>query len=203
MRKLLLKEIYGSFLNEKKYLDVEKFKKLSGDEAEEYLNNHGKEFGEGSARKTYLIDSSKILKLAKGTKGIAQNEAEVSVYTNPNVRSVVAKIFDYHPDFRWVISELVRPMEASRAGARDFSRLTGLDFNEFISDLDRLSAYSSEEIDGLEHFSDFHKAVLQMMNHESVLLADMRELEHWGKTSDGRVVLLDYGYTKETAKLYW
>lgn len=37
-------------------------------------------------------------------------------------------------------------------------------------------------------------ATLNLMSEGKVVAADLRRIEHWGKTADGRVVVLDYGY---------
>lgn len=46
----------------------------------------------------------------------------------------------------------------------------------------------------------FAQAVIELITKKGSMSADMRALDHWGKTADGRVVLLDYGYSKEIAR---
>lgn len=51
------------------------------------------------------------------------------------------------------------------------------------------------------------QALLELVQNKDVMVADMRKLEHWGKTASGKVVLLDYGYSREVARnhygVYW
>ena len=46
----------------------------------------------------------------------------------------------------------------------------------------------------------FVKAVLDLVENKGSMIADMKVIDHWGKTADGRVVLLDYGYSREVAR---
>lgn len=93
--------------------DINIFKSLrSAYEAAEYADERLEELGTGSSRKVFLLSSGKVLKIAYGKQnaGKAQNQEEVNVFTNPKSRPVVAKVFDYDPSFRWIISELVKPL---------------------------------------------------------------------------------------------
>lgn len=58
-----------------------------------------------------MLRSKRVLKIALNKQGIAQNEAEINIFTNPITKPIVAKVYDYDPNFLWIISELVRPSE--------------------------------------------------------------------------------------------
>ena len=199
MIKLLLKEIYQEelFSERKKHLDLDAYKKLDGDERGIWLRRNATNFGTGSARAVYLIDSSKVLKHAMNAKGIAQNQAELEAYTNPKVKPIVAQIYDYDNNFKWLISELVKPMQSFA----EFEELSGVDFpwfrNQLWSIQDKTIAPETFEK------SPMLRQVASLIKHEKSMVADMQEMEHWGKTSDGRLVLLDYGYNTGVAKKYY
>lgn len=44
--------------------------------------------------------------------------------------------------------------------------------------------------------------VRNLYKQANLVGGDILELDHWGKTADGRIVLLDYGFTKDLAHLY-
>lgn len=54
-----------------------------------------------------------------------------------------------------------------------------------------------EELESLESSNTFLNAVGDLTTKTSLIGGDMSVLKHWGKTADGRVVLLDYGFTEE------
>jgi hypothetical protein len=56
-----------------------------------------------------------LLKIATGDSGVAQNKAEVDVFTNPKTKQIVATIFDFAKDYSWLSSELVNPFDSPRA----------------------------------------------------------------------------------------
>ena len=50
--------------------------------------------------------------------------------------------------------------------------------------------------------SEIVKGTFALMEQANVMRGDLLFVDHWGKTADGRVVLLDYGFTKDLADLY-
>jgi hypothetical protein len=211
-----LREAYGSFLLEKKFLDLQRFKNLqsagdavhfSKEEVQElYLKRHGTFLNSGSARRVYLVDNKSVLKWAKGARGLAQNETEVDVFTNPKTKPVVAKIYDYDPKFQWLVSEIVRPI----TDYNEFQKLTGLDFEQDVADLFYVTKFP-DRLGGREEFAKhprrihnkFFQSILYLMEDTGLLNGDLRTIEHWGKTADGRVVLLDYGLSREVYQLHY
>ena len=86
-------------------------------------------------------------------------------------------------------SSLVRPVKSPE----EFEQLSGQDWEDFVK-------YVGPAIKEPERVPDSHKwfkavAVTAQENH--LLRGDLEELDHWGKTPDGRCVLLDYGFTHE------
>lgn len=167
--------------------------------------------GSGSSRTVFALDSKRALKLAKNHAGVAQNQAEMSVATDSH-NGLVARIFEYDPKYKWVVSELVRPINNSE----EFRALTGISWSLFASliysfnwkeDVERLAKNFLEPGDDLAKiiqnpFLNNAMTALRSIN-DTLLEGDLARVSHWGKTPDQRVVLLDYGFTQEVADDYY
>lgn len=182
--------------------DTSMLKKLkTPPEIYDYVKDYLPEMGRGSSRATFLLGSRKILKLAKNQAGIGQNEAEVDVYTNPSTKGITTKIFEYDPKYNWLVAELVRPLKSG-----DFERMTRWGFDEFGSSLANVKAFgmtprAKEDIPN--HMKKFFDDVIQVIKSGELELSDLRVEDHWGKTADGRIVLLDYGYTNDVKNQHY
>jgi hypothetical protein len=115
--------------------DLNHFKTISNaNDLYSYARNTlGEPIGEGSSRIVFVLSSGKALKLARiidgnSQKGQAQNEMEVDTYTNPKLKPIVAKIYDYHPEFFWIISELTKPLKYDQVNAM----FGGVEFDDLL-----------------------------------------------------------------------
>lgn len=170
--------------------DLKKFKSLDGIQImNSYAQQLLEKMGQGSSRAAYLLSSKYVLKIAINNKGLAQNEAEVDVFTNPKSKPVVAKVYASDDEFRWLISDLVNPLK----NGDEFTKLTGVDFEEFMDQLNRTIKGGELPSDAPELL----KATLATARQNKLMFGDLEEPGHWGKTPDGRIVLLDYGFTGE------
>jgi len=220
-KRLLLREIYSRELSldeARKHLNLNDFKSLrSPDEQTRYLATHGTLLGAGSSRRVYLISSSRVLKMAqRGADnsfyseryelGRAQNEAEVELFTNPSVKPFLAKIYDFDPSYTWLISELVRPLK----NTREFTELTGVEWRDFVTLCDSGREQASrhkEEVNGLvnEKYKDnkFVQNFMELITKTDIDPYDFQGTNQLGKTNDGRLVLLDYGFSKSVVSRYY
>ena len=181
--------------------DIQKFKQLDGyNIALGYAQKFLDMLGQGSSRAAFLLTQRYVLKVALNDKGVAQNRAEVDVYTNPASKPVVAKVYQSDPKYAWVISELVKPLKSTK----EFEQLTGIDwetFSEYVNDgiRDKQKATGAPK---------FIRSIIATALSNDLLRGDLAQqdfshdaakdvLDHYGKTPDGRVVLLDYGFTHE------
>jgi len=149
--------------------------------------------GEGSSRAAYVLTGNKVLKIATNEKGLSQNETEVSVYTNPASRQMVSKIYDVDTDYRWLIVDTVKPFVKEE----EFEEATGISFQIFIKKL--ILALKSES-------QTKNKLILDTaatMKSNDLLMGDIALIDHWGLSADGRIVLLDYGFTKEVWEMHY
>jgi len=174
--------------------DIRKFKSL---ENISYMKAYADSFlnvlGEGSSRIAYSLTSNKVLKVALNEKGIDQNIAELDVFTNPLTKPMVSKIQDYDPSYRWLIADSVRIFKSEL----EFEEETGVNFQSFVQEL------KDAIINKKDPSSDLAKNTLKTIENSDLMLGDIAIIEHWGKSSDGRVVLLDYGFTKEVWKTHY
>ena len=207
---------------------------------QQYAQEHNLHFlGQGSGRRVFRLTPKRVLKLAHNEKGIAQNNAEVEIFTDPSSKPIIAKIFKVGQGYKWITSELARPIKNDA----EFQRLTGVkvdDFKRFIKELKKKHGrptlktpvitptqktepttrvdrprqptkknepLSSEATDPTQTSPDnilntyqgnarqFLESIASMMDSAGLLGGDLKFIDHWGKTADGRVVLLDYGFT--------
>lgn len=184
---------YGNKFNMKKFASLGSIYML-----DTYANSYLEFIGQGSSRTAYLMSSRYVLKIARNEKGIAQNEAEIDVYTNPTSKPIVSKIHNFDPEFKWVIADLVRPFKTSNKQDEDeFENGTGISWDDFYYELK--AEIEKKDVD-LSHFT---QVVIATMEANDLLFGDVANMDHWGKTPDGKVVLLDYGFTNEVWKKHY
>jgi hypothetical protein len=101
---------YDEFLN---FLDkFEEIKSFSGKikAADQTLQR----IGSGSGRVVYDIDGTKVLKVAKNQKGVAQNEVESGVGRDSYFDNIVTEVYESSPDDTWLVSEKAKKVTEKR-----------------------------------------------------------------------------------------
>jgi len=185
------------------------------EEASKILDSKGgKSFGAGSSRDTYMLTSKRIMKLAMNDKGLAQNEEELRI--SKEIPALTTKIFAFGPSdskVGWLVSELVKEL----TNEKEFEQLAGISFGAMNAVLTSYAGSWSkavekampilkynykEYIDLILNPTGFIKLVKDGLE-KKLMPADLTVLEHWGKTTDGRIVLLDYGFTKDVQKKHY
>jgi len=234
----ILLEIRTSF-------NMQEFKKLQTlDEMSKYADANLQKLGQGTSRAAYLLSNRYALKLAipsAEAKGIGQNKGEVSVYTNPKSKNIVSTIYDYDQDYRWLISELARPVKSPQ----EFEEIAGISWNNFSS---MIKSYKDWQNIIKDQDDEYNAALTKMQNRVKalpqgtkpppilqkkinrilglkkelaavaknpillgaltliievgVMPGDVEEWDHWAKTADGRLILIDYGFTRDLVSLY-
>ena len=170
--------------------DLKKFKSLPSSEVMiQYAKTFLDTLGQGSSRRAFLLSGKYALKIALNAKGISQNQAELDVFTNPKSKAIVAKVYDADDEFNWVISDLVRPLKTPE----EFEQLTKIPWEKFTKTLVVIVKHHVE----VRNLPPFLDAVAATAQQNNLLVGDLKEIDHWGKTHDGRCVLLDYGFTQE------
>lgn len=167
-------------------------------EIHRYLSRNFRQLGAGSSRIAYEYTSHSVIKAAANKRGLLQNEAEVEIYTNPLYKPLVAKIFDFDPNYRWLVSEPVRSIRSNV----EFKKYTGMELYELTYIASKLATdhvlepYLIEKYDAMtQRGVEILEALVPIVKNSGLIIADLEELEHWGITADNRVVILDYGWT--------
>lgn len=158
--------------------------------------------GVGSSRRAYRINSRKVIKIAMNSQGIAQNKAEIETYTDPEAKPLMAKIFDYHDKFLWLEVEHLQKVDN-----KTFKMDTGIYFYDFCDCISGV-LLDNEPIESVIGDIDDKRAIklikdtIGFARSTGTVVNDLLAGEQWGKTADGRYVVLDYGFNKEVAHLY-
>ena len=171
-----------------------------------------KKISSGSARVVYIIDDTKVLKLAKNKKGLAQNEIEAGYSKYSDLSDVVAQTFDYNQDNLWVEMELAKPVRKA-----DFKRITGYSFenycaaiNNYDNDVNHRKYHHTMPIDKAVLASmwenEFVYGIFNYIGNYSVPVGDLMRLNSYGIVSRNGVetiVLIDFGLTNAVYDSYY
>lgn len=131
--------------------------------------------GSGSGRHVFDLDNGYVVKTAKNRKGIVQNKAEYQI-ASMSSSDLFAKIIAISDNSNFLIMK-----KAERIGS--------------ISIVWRyFHVNSNHELFRLNIFEDF-------TTKYRLLLGDLCRKSSWG-IIDGKPVIIDYGFTKDTRKYY-
>lgn len=200
---------------------MKKFKKIQDmKERVKYAEAHLPRLGSGAARVTFGLGSGKVLKVVHRKRGHIQTENEVEAYTADNAKNFLAKIFDFDSkNYMWLVAEGVKvfkdnsdlmakihPSElimewVATAAYHDNSFEEAV--NKAIEVQNRHYAKGFEEDPNIGPLkrSDLNKLDLTLLRNlfeaTKAGIEDIDRLDHWGMTTDGRIVIADYGLTEE------
>jgi len=163
-------------------------------------------------------------------KYVQENEATsdtvASIYDFGIVKDQVAWLISQivrpitkEPEFRkltgfsWdTFVEVIREFAKSNAQG-DLRKITGEISSEFSKRAKQLrdgqdernARYFEKKLEDLRAMenSTFIKGIISAMAVNRLMPGDLTELDHYGKTTDGRIVLLDYGFTEEVANAFY
>ena len=189
--------------------DFEKIKSFAG--KMKAANENLTRIGSGTGRVVYDIDGTKVFKIAKNAKGVAQNEAEINIGYYSYNQNIVTKIFESADDYTWIIAEA-----GKRVNEKRIKQITG------ISSLNNLYMYLrnfdsmnhgkgrifgldqdvQEELDNNEFSQDLQNFIAD--NSQSA--GDMGRPSSYGEViRDGQpaIVLTDYGLNDEVYDTYY
>jgi hypothetical protein len=192
--------------------NIEEFKNLkSFNKRIKYCEQNLQRISSGTSRIVYKIDETKVLKLAKNEKGVAQNTTEMNFSEDYLWDMVVAKLFDYDEDGLWVEMELARkvttsiwnnivgiPIDIFRDGTRFMEQQKG----------SLKTLYRLKEPERMEELyeNDFTSTILDLIANYDVGSGDFGKLSTYGLVNrDGKdeIVIIDYGLTNEVYDSYY
>lgn len=168
-----------------------------------YADQNLNKIAAGSGRIVYKTPDGKALKLAKNSKGIAQNELECQLGNDYYAKSNLTKVFDCDPSNLWVLAE-----EAKKLNPNRFYQLTGVkiedlkDFLEYNINKNKPKGYSFKEPSNSEELweNEFVYSINDLMINYDIPSGDLGRLSSYGEViRDGQptVVLTDYGLNDE------
>jgi hypothetical protein len=185
--------------------NVEEFKKLTSfNQRISYCEDNLIRISSGSSRVVYKIDETKVLKLAKNKKGIAQNEVEIDFSKDYMWDGIVAEIFNYDPNNLWLEMELARKLTAN-----EFKTITGLTFEDYCAGLRYYESlqkpkgginYSQPETYDDMWENEFSYEILNTVGSYEIPVGDLCRLSTYGVVNRGggnSVVMIDYGLTND------
>jgi hypothetical protein len=191
--------------------DMEHFKSLTKyAERVRYCNEHLRRISSGSARIVYLIDDTKVLKLAKNEKGVAQCATEIQWGNDSYYGHVLASTIDYHPDDLWVEMELAKKVKKS-----DFKKLEGINFDSFIKYIHRFYAQNNGRGSGptidksdeeILNENDFTQTICSFMSDSDSPAGDFMRLNSYGvvnRNGEDIIVIIDFGLTQSVYDEYY
>lgn len=211
IQELIRREIWS--LNEDNTsFDVKELKNLNSFAARKrYVESHLSRIKTGSGRGVYDL-GNKVLKLAKNTKGVAQNEVEAEMGHNDYyAKGYVTEVFEYdEEDYQWLIAEKAKKLTPNR-----FKELTGVN----ISDLSIYLMNNENQNNGRGKFfgqdkkieeqldeNEFSSGILDMMFNYDLNAYDLGRISTYGEViHDGQpdVVIIDYGLTRDVWNKYY
>jgi hypothetical protein len=191
--------------------DMDHFKTLTKfAERVRYCEENLKRISSGSSRIVYMIDNTKVLKLAKNRKGLAQNEVEIQWGQDSYFSSILAHTFDYHPDDLWVEMELAR-----KVSKKDFIRLTDCTIEElyyYLRNFEEINHgkrpifHMDPEVKARLDENEFVSAIGDFMSNINAPAGDFGKLNSYGIVQRGGqddIVLIDFGLTNDVYQTYY
>lgn len=175
----------------------------------EYAKERAQQVGVGSSRVAFKIPyqgRDTVLKIAKNRKGAAQNEAEAQILDDWYIKStgIVIPVIDYDETSTyptWIHMEYAQRITQKRLesffGGVSMGMITG-----YLDSLQGRRSFTKydipEELHENEYFSNLQDVVLNY----GLPAADLARAANWGLYKGQRPVIVDIGFTNETAKLY-
>lgn len=203
----LLDEDYPSSFN------MEEFKKLTKfSQRIKYCEEHLKRISSGSARIVYMIDDTKVLKLSKNQKGLAQTEVEIQWGQDSYFSNILAHTFEYHPDDYWIEMELAR-----KVNKNTFKQITGVDVSDLSTYLHnqfavnnpsrRLHTWGQDpKIKEQMDENEFAQSIMEFMFQIDAPAGDFGMLSSYGlvkRNGQDDIVLIDFGLTNDVYQTYY
>jgi hypothetical protein len=206
----LVYEVIESYLEEDypSNFDLEEFSKLTSfNKRIQYCQERLKRISSGSSRIVYMVDDTKVLKIAKNEKGLNQNEIEAEYSNYHDIKDITAQVFAYDNNNLWVEMELAR-----KVTPKIFEKLVGVSFNDYCDGLDKYfeavnpqkarrgwgrSDLDQEKYDAMWE-NEFIYDIFTFMGGYDTPVGDLKRLNSYGlvkRNGEDTIVLIDYGIT--------
>lgn len=170
-----------------------------------YAKENLKKMGEGSSRIVFDYDDKSVLKLAKNSKGIAQNDSDGDYGKHRMYPEVIPEIFDKDDDGNWILVRKANKITTSR-----FKQLTNIDFKTFcgiVRELEmrhnnKIKKLSQEAQDHIDNEDSIIYSIYDLMGNYNMLSGDICKINSWGEINN-KAVLIDSGLTDDVYKTHY
>ena len=192
--------------------NMEEFKKLNSFKNRiSYCESNLKRISSGSSRIVYAIDGTKVLKLAKNAKGLAQNEVEATYANYSDLNSILARVFDYNDDNLWIEMELAR-----KVSKNNFKQIIGYTYEDYVAalnyhyytDIKPSRTFRPNKPDAYDDMweNEFIYDMFNYIGSYKIPVGDLGRLSSYGlvkREGSESIVLIDYGLTNEVYTGYY
>lgn len=194
--------------------DIDQFKALRKfSERVKYCEANLQRISSGSSRIVYKIDDTKVLKLAKNQKGIAQNETEIEWGQDGYYGQILARTIESDPNALWVEMELAR--KVTNKMLEQFFGVPLMDVQAYMHNIlmNSRMRYSIEQ--QYKDILDEHPFVNMLLNfcHDlgttgssAAHINDLCRASSYGLVKRGgenEIVLIDFGLTESVYTTYY
>lgn len=191
--------------------NIEDFKKLrSFNQRIQYCEKNLQRISSGTSRIVYKVDDTKVLKLAKNKKGLAQNEIEVGFSKDYLWDGIVAQIYDYDQNDLWVEMEL-----AKKVSPKKFQEIVGFSFENYCDGIryhegqqgrNRIKRFKPENYEEMWEDNEFMYSIFDIIGSYEFPAGDLCKLSSYGlvnRNGQDEIVLIDYGLTNDVYDSYY
>jgi hypothetical protein len=212
----LVYEVIDSYLQEEypSNFDLEEFSKLTSfNKRIQYCQERLKRISSGSSRIVYMVDDTKVLKIARNKKGLAQNEIEIDYSNYYDIKDITAQVFAYDQNDLWIEMELARKVTPAI-----FERVVGFTFDDYCAGLRKyddninpsrrswFSSNISKELYDAMWENEFTYDMLSFIGGYDVHVGDLCKLNTYGlvkRNGEDTIVMIDYGLNNDVWQDYY
>lgn len=173
-----------------------------------YLQSTLKQIGEGGSRNVFqFIDNKSVIKMAKDAAGVGQNQAESTLCKIEPQMDIFAKVYEVGDGHEWIRSEFAPPTSEGV-----FQQKTGIAWNAFTAAVYAFFASTKgnkpatpEQQQSLAQLTknQWFKKLLNIIEGCDYEPGDLTKIDSWGLTQDGRLVIIDSGFTSAVQKAHY
>lgn len=174
----------------------------------EYAKERAEQVGKGSARVAFKIPykgKPTILKVAMNRKGAAQNEAEAQLMDDWYLKNIgiVIPVIDYDEESSyptWIHMEYATKLSQKQL-ERFFGDVPMAIITSYLDAMQGRNRFLVADIPDELHENKYYQALQDLVLNFGIPAADFARAANWGLYK-GDPVIVDIGFTNETAKLY-
>jgi hypothetical protein len=172
---------------DRKKMDRKALHSLSAADLFNLASSELQEIGKGGFRTTFKLSPRMVLKIAHKEFGKDQNKVEIDISSRRSF--LTTHVYDHAADNSWIIVDLCRPLTSEL----EFEKLSGIPWETFRRFAHPHTKDLLDKMDMSPEAVSFLRSLRSFVASEKLMHSDVVEIDHWGKTADGRLVLLDYG----------